>query len=320
MVGDCRLITMSKLLEKSSITLSPAMCFGIGEGYDFKYWIEKNLKVPMIVMMGNNNCDETLLNNIGLNYEIINASHNLDLILNCNNNVMVDVDRYYLDYLGSKFGRSHFGKHVLLLSKCDEQNYLCFDALDDSISQIGKEVVEKARFSEIQPFPPEGKGIYLSDVSQININEEIIKDVISNNMKQYISSDNHGIARFKSFIKQLEMLLPMLGEGKQVAYFNVQLEFLCKYIREFETTQSFYRYIYRDFLNEVALEYKLQLENDIRRVEELGERWHSLGEQMLKMKKDNSDIKKKIQTFIYELKILYKAEKDFAEQLINSCI
>ena len=71
MSGDCRQITISKLMEVNHIEISPPMCFGIGEGYDFRYWIEKSLKIPLIVLSGNYSFEERLFDNLNVRYQKI---------------------------------------------------------------------------------------------------------------------------------------------------------------------------------------------------------------------------------------------------------
>ena len=144
MNGDCRLIATSELLKKNNnINVSSAMCFGLSESYDFNFFIEKNTKIPLIVILGNMNNIEKLFENIGINYKTIQTKDNLENIINKNKYVMVDVDRYYLDYLREKFGNTHFGKHAILLWEHDDKYFSCFDALDNSINVIKKEIAKE---------------------------------------------------------------------------------------------------------------------------------------------------------------------------------
>lgn len=318
-MSDCRLITISELLKRKGIDLSPCMCFGLSEGYDFNYWIEKEIKVPLLVIVGKNQNENLLFDNLNIQYKEIDSGIDIDILINDGENLMIDVDRYYLDYIGNKFGRTHFGKHALLISKSDEYNYSCFDALDKNVSLISREIVSKARTSNIKPFPPDSHGVYLLSDSSAIIDKEYILRIISKNMNSFLSSNEHGIIKIKSFIRQLELIASMVNNGKYAVFFNVQLEFLCKYIREFESTQSFYRLVYCDFLKEINDKYALLIDNNIDLCLKLGDVWHTIGIEMDDMKKRNISMSDKIKQIISRLYAVNDLEREFAEKMIESC-
>lgn len=318
-MSDCRLITISELLKRKGIDLSPCMCFGLGEGYDFNYWIEKNVKVPMLVIVGKNKNESLLFDNLNIQYKEIDSSIDINALINEDENLIIDVDRYYLDYISNKFGRTHFGKHVLLISKGDDCNYSCFDALDRNISTISKDVVAKARTSDIKPFPPNSRGLYLLSKTSTILNRDYIIRIVNKNMEVFLNSNDHGINKFNSFLRQLELIASMIDNGKYAVFFNVQLEFLCKYIREFESTQSFYRLVYFDFLKEINNKYALSIDNNIDLCLKLGNAWHKIGSEMNDMKKQNIAIREKIKIIITRLYKINDLEKEFAERMIESC-
>ena len=60
-LGDCNLGAASYLLKDKGLNITPEMCFGIGEGYGFSFWVEKSNWLPVVVIMGRTrSCEEDL--------------------------------------------------------------------------------------------------------------------------------------------------------------------------------------------------------------------------------------------------------------------
>ena len=308
-MSDCRLITVSELLRR----------LGLSEGYDFNYWIEKNIKIPMLVMTGKSKNEKKLFDNLGVQYQLINEDTDLESTVMQRKNVIVNVDRYYLDYLSKRFGRTHFGQHAILLSEGDEYSYTCFDALDNTVDSLSKDVVAMARASKIQPFPPNHEGFYILQNRAVKLTGTVVSMAIKRNMDAFLHSKDHGISRLESFIGQLELILSMIGVGNYAKYFDVQIDFLCKYIREFESTKSFYRYAYEEFLKEARESYSLPIENCIKMCVQLGDAWYRMGEDLISYRHQNDSATVKLKQIADSLRTIVELERRFAEELSAAC-
>lgn len=318
-MSDCRLITISELLRRHGISITPWMCFGLSEGYDFNYWIEKSIKIPMLVMIGKSRNENTLFDNLGVQYQVINEDTDLESMVVQRKNVIVNVDRYYLDYLSKRFGRTHFGQHTVLLSEGDEYNYCCFDALDHTVDSLSKDVLELARASKVQPFPPNHEGLYILQTGAVKLTGRVVIMAINRNMNAFLNSKDHGISRLESFIGQLELILSMIGTGNYAKYFDVQIDFLCKYIREFESTKSFYRYAYGEFLKEAWESYSLPIEKCIEMCVRLGDAWYRMGEDLISYRHQNDNATVKLKQIVDSLRTIAELERRFAEELSAAC-
>lgn len=68
-IGDCKINIMSRFLTEQLFSISPAMCFGIGDELSFSYLVEKVGRVAYIVACGVNiHTERTFFENFGLQY------------------------------------------------------------------------------------------------------------------------------------------------------------------------------------------------------------------------------------------------------------
>lgn len=329
-MGDCRLGAISKLLEEKDIFISPAMCFGLGEGYDFNFWVEKNMQLPMIIILGRSiNCEERLLENLAIPYKKIGNVNNtieenekeLEDAFERGSRVFVTVDRYYLGYLHDKYGRSHCGFHSVVLSKSNNKSeYGIFDVLDKKTSVVSKEEIRKARAANVQPFSPNFEGFYIENSLKLGEQADITKDkvlkVIEKNMTRFLEEKDCGIKAFSKFVNQLKILSKMCNDsGYKASFFKVQIKFLCKFIREFEDTHTFYRDVYKKFILEISIKYQINFSNSLKKLSNLSKKWSDLGEQIIK--KEEEKMSKQLEFIIIELNELVKYEREIAECILS---
>lgn len=330
--GDCRSITISKMLNYIDIDFTPAMCFGLGQGYDFRYWIEKDSKVPMIVTLGRNlDSEENLLNELGLTVKKLgniekSTDENmaeLDSILKQKENVFLNVDRFYLDYLKEKLNPYHFGNHSILVKGVtnieNQKKYMVYDALIDDVRYVSDYEIKLGRESKYKPCSPDYYGFYIEgnkSCNKIGFNE--IKDSINRNLNRYLYKKGNGIDAFNKFIRELTGLEESLISNDEIKlYLKLQMNFISRYILEFENTNSFYRKVYSEFLKEVDKKYKLNsFHRNIKEFSLLGDDWNRLGSKIAN--KSTEDINKALIDIKTDLKILCKNEQTAAENLLNS--
>lgn len=286
-IGDCRLNAVSYLLEKKNIYFSPAMCLGIGEGYDFSFWVEKSGRFPSIVMMGRtSNCEEILLQNLSIRYEKFgNPSCNqekndseLQQILKQGHYALIYLDRYYLKYLENKFGRSHCGFHSVVLWDIDNSDlWGIHDALALDESVVAKLSIVEGRASKTQPFPSKYEGLYISEIAdytKLSDMDSLIYHAILNNMKRYSESYNSGLKALDSFSNQLKSLTALyLKYGHGDSLLRSQMILFFNYIHDFEDSHSFYRKLYAEFLEEAEIRFGCELESINEEFYKIGDEW-----------------------------------------------
>lgn len=258
--GDCRNLALSELLKGVNIDISPVMCFGLGEGLDFKYWVEKDLKIPMIVILGRDlDIENNLIRNLELNIKTIgdikmseeDNMKELDEILGKHKEVFINVDRYYLKYLREKLNPYHCGYHSILVRKIITEKvkkYIVYDGLVEDIQAVDEIDIKLGRSSKHKPFSPNFYGFYIQDVIPYReITFDDIKNAIVRNLNKYLYTKNTGINAFKNFITEFINLNESFRDNELKRYLKLQMNFISRYILEFESTKSFYRKLYASF-------------------------------------------------------------------------
>lgn len=328
--GDCRNITISKMLRNENIILSPAMCFGLGECYDFKYWIDRKSKFPMMIIMGRDHDGEIkLLNNLklsvktigNLNKSIEDNMDEMNVVLKDGKDVLINVDRYFLNYFDKKFNSYHCGWHSVLVEKAldmDSENiiYSVFEPLLDEEKEISAQSLAKGRSSECGPFSPEFYGFYISEkLKDVNIDFQFVKETIKRNFERYVSEDG-GIYSLNKFKENMLCLKDESITQSNIIYIKMQLNFMSKYILEYENTHTFYRKVYAYFLEEIDENYKLNnLAQEKKNFELLGDEWHDLGNLMMNYdKKISSTYIEKVEKLINSI---LENEKTAAGELLQ---
>lgn len=326
--GDCRNITISRMLENLNVNLSPVMCFGLGECYDFRYWIDKKATFPMIIIMGRNfNGEVRLLNNFNIKVKTIgditkSVKENMlevNKLLNEDKNVFLNVDRYYLDYLDRQDNKYHCGWHSVLIEKLiNEDNqlrYTVFEPLLNEHKLLSYQSLAKGRSSECSPFSPEFYGFYIEENHEVNIGFDLVKMLIERNFRSFLKENDSGIYYLKKFKDNISCFHNESLVKSNVMYVKLQLNFMSKYILEYENTQSFYRKVYAEFLKEVDRNFKLNsIGIEARNFELLGEQWNKLGNLMLNYDKDISN--NYIDKLEASINSIIENEKTSAEELL----
>lgn len=286
--GDCRNIAISHMLQKFGIKMSSVMCFGLGECYDFNYFIDKSSNVPMTIMLGRNNEGEKqLLNNLNFNiYEIgdnnksiLENMNEMDKVLQDNNSILINVDRYYLDYLDRKYNQYHCGWHSVIVENIyKDKMYTVYEPLLGEERVISYDRLAQARSSDCKPYSPNFGGLYVNKNGDNIISYQKVKEIIIRNVQNYLNKNNGGLYYLKKFKNDMSCLNDESLIKRNSVYIKLQLNFMSKYILEYENTKSFYRKVYAEFLREISQKYKLlYLDEIIKKFELLGDEWNKLG-------------------------------------------
>lgn len=333
-IGDCRLSAISYLLYRDNIMLPPVMCFGLGEGYDFSFWVERSGRVPLIAIMGRTtDCESHLLNRLGVSFVDIGDSsataqsnkQELESVLDEGRCVALTVDRYYLKALRDKFGPTHCGFHSLVVFK-NTDNDDCYgvrDVLAPDIDTISKTEVSQARSSAIHPFPPLYRGCYLSDQAELAkrqqatsqvVDAHMIYQAVESNMKQYRCADTRGIHALQSFVDQFAHVTKSSTSSLKKLFLKVQIDFIVQMIAEVDDTHSFHRLLYKHFLQESQDRYDCAFPQAIREFSYLGSLWEALVNKLADVKALPTDAR--VTTLLDELRKILEYEDKASRTLL----
>ncbi len=135
---QCRLNSIADIFQYNGIKLSEEMCFGLGEALTFEYWLDTSSKFPTIIINGFDfNMENRLFNKFNVK-RIIHYNSKIDNedIINCinkNDLVMVDLDRYYLEYLD--ITKAHFGFHSVIIIGYKIENKILYWGIIDGFKK-----------------------------------------------------------------------------------------------------------------------------------------------------------------------------------------
>lgn len=315
-LGDCNLGAASYLLKDKGLNITPEMCFGIGEGYGFSFWVEKSNRLPIVVIMGRTrSCEENLFRKCGFDQVKIGSplkssnenSLELERLVNQNQKVCVQVDRYYIPRLREKFGASHCGAHCFVVASKSPNTFSLFDSLLPQESEIEKEVVALGRSSTYQPFSPEFNGYYIEGLTsrRFEIDKNLLYTSVQKNMEKYRQDDNSGLRALFSFKNQFNTISGSLPSVICEKFLGVQIGFLIQLISELEETHSFYRGIYKNFLIQ-AQQIGCTFESSIQLFEELEKRWVAISNKLYTLR--DFSLSEKISILITFLDEVYELE------------
>lgn len=298
------------------------MCFGLGEALTFEYWLDTNNKFPIIVINGFDfKMEERLFNKFNIK-RICHNSSKLDTqeIINCidkNNLVMLDVDRYYLDYLNIE--KAHFGFHsIIIIGYKIEYEILYWGIIDG----FKKEIIwypDKnlcfARTSTDGILKANNKW-YEFDCNNMEnrktkkLKYSLIKDSINNLSKKMLFNECSGINSLVKFSIELSKCAKYDNNMKDIM--KIEYFFLYRFIKEFEYTGTLSRGIYAKFLKECSeiYNYKFLKKSSIN-MHNISNEWKTLSQNMLK----ENDMTDKISLISSDIMKICKMEKQLYEYL-----
>lgn len=321
--SDCRMQNLKNLLAYYNINLSVESIFGLGEGIDFKL-VEHSIKgIPCMSIVGRNlEIEKVFSQNSGIDIienrsEISNDQLDTKMKneLNLDNPILVNMDRYFLEFLNIK--KAHFGLHNIVLIGYDDikNTVLINDSLAKKTEEIDTSVFNLARLSKLELYPPSGIWMQLKAFEEPEILQYThLKSIISN-CKNIIYNNDDGINGIKKIISKLRVINKIQVSDKKVqeAYINFQLNYLSKLILEEEATRTLYRKIYGEYLIEISKKFKDKVFEKLGKdMIEISVIWHKMARSILSFK----DYKTKLDISIkYFEKILIR-ETDFFEKLL----
>ena len=263
--SDCRIQCIRNLLYFYGIEDTDEMCFGLGEGLTFNYWLHKSGNIPLMVVLGRDlNTEKQLCGRFSI--KMIKLQEDNDRVIKeikNNNPILIDVDRFYLDYLPTR--KAHFGLHGILAIGYDtkyEELYIN-DYLVDKTIAYSIDKINLARNSNCKMFNP-NNNIYICDASQANsyLEKAVYIKAINNVCKKMLSDETsvgiNAMERLKDHIRVYIDLSKKNDTAEIRALIKMQMDYFSILIYEMEETKSFYRGIYSKFLNQVFNKFNLK--------------------------------------------------------------
>jgi len=259
--ADCRTQCIRDIVEFYGLKLTIPLSFGLGEGLGINYWFEKGTKVPVMVLNGRElQTEYNLCRNIGLGMKCFiepdkaEAEEILKQKVSGGQPIMLDTDRYYLSYIGNRFGKTHFGLHSVIAVDYYDKCFGLYDFLSPEIIWCPDTELAEARSSDWKPFTPENKWYeFYSENMKLKLEYQDFADSIKNVCSKMLSTDiNTGVNGIRTYVHEISEFEPLLEEKKMKHYINLQINFLAVYIGQLDTSGTMSRHLYAEYLDEVG--------------------------------------------------------------------
>jgi hypothetical protein len=248
----CGSTAMSNFFNYYGISLSEELCFGLGSGIGFGYYIFPELNPPVYITGRINDLEIFLCNN--LNIEIsLEANSDFDAVYNILKNkidrkepVIIWVDTYYLPYFKSPY---HFSVHRVILIGYDEEYVYIADNEREEIQKVSFSDFKKARTEGNFPIPTENRYYEIKINKNLKPLELATRDALSKTCEimLYSEEENNGIKGINKMAEDLLKWEEKLGENWKEAAKTVYL-----ISEKFGTGGGNFRNIYAKFLREIA--------------------------------------------------------------------
>ncbi len=264
--GDSRLQAFRDVFEFNNANISTKICFGLGEGIIFK-WLDSYPNTSITTIIGRNlETEQILCKSLGINiveHEETNIYKAKMILINRIEKqipTIIDVDRNLLDYIPDTCCYAD-GIHSIVVIGYDEieDKFAVTDNISDDPIWIDAKKLEKARNSILCTFLPKNKwydldfssyknyitlNAYYSSIKSVCINmKSRLYDTGINGMKNFYEEFNKTYNEFQtnSLNDNLKKLL-----NSSLMSFGMQ-------IKNSESSNSFYRDIYTEFLKRLFL-------------------------------------------------------------------
>lgn len=325
-VADCRTQCIRDIVEFYGLKLSIPMSFGLGEGLGIDYWFERETKVPVMVLNGRElQTEYNLCRNIGLQINCLKETDNaaaeeiLKQRVLSGQPVMLDTDRYYLSYIGDKFGKTHFGLHSVIAVDYRDECFGLYDFLYPNMIWCPKTELAQARGSEWKPFTPQNKWYeFYSENIKLKLEYQDIAKSIKNVCSRMLSDNkNSGVNGIRTYVNEISTFEPLISESKMRHYLNLQINFLVVYIGQLDASGTMSRQLYAEFLNELGdmfhmPEYREMSEQLIK----LAQNW----KQTVGFLSVHKDLKEKLQFLKQQLLKIADLEAEFFLNLMKLAV
>ncbi len=294
--GDSRLQAFRDVLEYNNLMLSTKICFGLGEGITFKYWLDNYSKIPQITITGRKQETEHILCKtlgIGLTEreETNTVKAKMILISRLDKQLptIIDVDRNALEYIPDNLKYDINIVHSMVVIGYDEEKdtFAVMDSFSDDPIWISSNNIEKVRNSISILFPLKNRWYdfdFNNCKSYVTINKyySSVKSVCINMKSKLFDT---GITGMKNFFEEFNKTTKLLQNNNlndtSKEAFKLNLQNIGMQIKYSEASNSFYRDMYADYLKRLYLFTDIEFFNKYSiKCNKIAIMWRKLGEQL----------------------------------------
>ena len=321
--NNCRSVAMSTILSHYGYSLSEAMCFGLGEGFDFLgSKVKFGLLNKFTCYAGNNENDiYTLVNALKLEIDIIQLEENdkvrdtIEKLIYSKIPIIarVSLDKY-LKFIPSsltsnkestksifKLINGSAGNHVVVITNCGNTGVLVYEPnISSPISIPWKNFLEAMNPSNAVIYHPSNTLFVLSanpsSIKEDNISDMkmVIWNAIYSNMKRYIKNKSNwgGLHLVEELSENFLYLIFGRRTRKNVEFF--------RFFGDVATGGGFYRRLYGRFLKEANSKYLKNNSIDLISKEyyKLSRKWSNFSREISKKNCDYEVIDRLVQDIV----------------------
>lgn len=248
----CGSTAIRNILNYYGISLSEEMCFGLGAGIGFAYYILPEINPPVYIAGRSNDLEIFLCKNLNIDAEL-KSNSNFEYVWNILKNkidsqtpVIIWVDTYYLPYFKSPY---HFSVHRVILTGYEKEYVYISDNEREEIQKVPFDAFKKARTEGTFPFPTENRYYEIKIEGKIKSLKDALRDCFlkTSEIMLFSPDENTGIRGINKMAEDILRWEETLKENWKEAAKTVYL-----ISEKFGTGGSNFRNIYSRFLNEAG--------------------------------------------------------------------
>ena len=252
----CGSVAIRDVMNFYGLRYSEETCFGLGSGLGFYYLINESASPTRSIHLRGPGMEVNFFNHFGMgiidwSYEDNPGKASDDLIESINNGipVLIQTDIFYLDYYNSN---THFPGHIVVVCGYDDERgifYLSDTAFDD-LMEVSFEKLDISRSSKQQPYPLRNNNIkVVLDSKSIDLNK-VVPEAIRKNAELMVNGSEN--PRGKSGLDVIKLWAEDLPGWADLEDWKWSSRFAYQVISKRGVDGAGFRWIYRDFLNEMS--------------------------------------------------------------------
>ena len=317
----CGSVAIRDVINYYNFELSEEMCFGLGSGLGF-YYSKNSLSPTRSIHVRGPWMEAGFFNHFGIDYndwqyvDDYEKAHQ-KLIDSINNDVpvLIQTDIYYLDYYNSG---THFPGHIITVCGYDEEKQVFYlsDTAFEGLKEVSFEQMRAARNSKSEPYPLSNNYLEIDlNSKEVDINTAAPKAIYKN--ARYMI-DGTETLRGRSGIEEINNFSSDIANWKYIEDWKWSSRFAYQVISRRGVEGAAFRWMYRDFLNQVA-EYspqveKLGLAGDM---DNIGLKWSELSD-LLKEISELDLISTQFEEASEITKAIYNLESGFYNKVLEN--
>ncbi len=273
---DCRSYSFINLLQYHGMSFQIDELLGFGGGITFDLINISNNKLSLYYPCGKSS-DELIICCKKFGIDAIRSQFRSNItqgemfeeisnLINKGFPVVVNADRFYLDYLD--IPRGHIGLHTIIIYGCDKDklNLFLVDMFAKNLYETANiEMVYNAVMSQKQ-IPTERKYYYIRDGYDVKIEKEkVYGEIILEHCKNALENSGY-LDNLGKFIDNLNHLKFQSSENRLIDKFlDKQLDIIINTVKMLENSGTFYRATYSKFIINLLKEfgYSAEMTNEI---------------------------------------------------------